>query len=104
MGLNAHARKQEEPSQAQLRTKGAVSFSPDHGCTAGHQLWVVMVIPDGRETANVAMPAGGLSEKLLLGVHRHRMTLERGFKQRVVETEGPDREAITGSQEVKGLA
>lgn len=64
-----------------------------------------MVIPDVRETANVAMPAGGLSEKQdLLGVHRHRMTPGRGFKQREAETERPDSEAITGSQEVKGLA
>lgn len=45
------------------------------------------MIPGARETANAAMPSGGLSEQQdLLGVHKHRRTLGTGCKQREVET------------------
>lgn len=84
--LNTQERKQEEPSQAQLGTKKTLPFPPNNGCTAGHRLWVVMVIPNAQETANVAMPLDGLSEKQdLPGVHRQRRTVGIGCKQREAE-------------------
>ena len=81
-----HAKHSPEDTGGALpvptRGKVTVLVSPDNDCSAGHGLWVVMVMPDARETENAAMPLGGQPETQgLARLHRHRKALGAGGKQ-----------------------